>query len=264
MEREAFTIRRCAFPDVRAVTARSARSFARHSHEDYGIGLMVVGAHRSWSGRGMVEAGAGDLISVNPGEVHDGAPIGGMRAWTMLYFEPCAVRAIANALTEGAEGAFEFQWPVIADRGRRRAFEAAWRAFRAGDAAAAEERALILFAGLLRSAPEQATAPGGPGLVRAKARIDDTPAAPSSLAELAAEAGLSRWQTIRAFSRLTGLTPHAYRVQRRIDAARALIAGGAGLADAAVASGFADQSHFTRAFVRRYGLSPGRWAAAIR
>lgn len=264
MSLENFVIRRCALADVRAVEACSARSFARHTHDEYGIGVMIRGAHRSRSGRGLVEAGAGDVITVNPGEVHDGAPIGPVRAWTMLYFGRGAVAALTCDLSGGAAGNFEFPRPVIGDPRRAQAFGRAYRAFTSGDPGQAEELGLRLFAGLCATSRAERTAGDGPALARAKARIDDAPAAASSLAELAADAGLSRWQLIRGFARLTGLTPHAYRLQRRVDAARALIAGGAGLADAAAAAGFADQSHFTRAFVRRYGLTPGAWAAAAR
>jgi AraC-like DNA-binding protein len=52
-------------------------------------------------------------------------------------------------------------------------------------------------------------------------------------------------------------------MQRRIDRARRLIAGRTPLAEAAVASGFADQSHMTRVFVRKYGVSPGLYADAV-
>ena len=74
--------------------------------------------------------------------------------------------------------------------------------------------------------------------------------------------GLDRFQVLRSFARATGMTPHAYLVQRRIDLVRRLIASGQPLAQAAVASGFADQSHMTRIFVRKYGISPGAYARA--
>jgi AraC-like DNA-binding protein len=93
--------------------------------------------------------------------------------------------------------------------------------------------------------------------------IDDAPAAAVSLAELAGVAGLSRFQLVRQFARATGLTPHAYLIQRRIEAARVLLARGSALADAAAASGFADQSHMTRIFIRTYGITPGAYAAAL-
>jgi AraC-like DNA-binding protein len=59
------------------------------------------------------------------------------------------------------------------------------------------------------------------------------------------------------------LTPHSYLLQRRVQLARRLIARGASLADASLGSGFADQSHMTRMFVRTYGVSPRTYADAI-
>ena len=69
---------------------------------------------------------------------------------------------------------------------------------------------------------------------------------------------------MRGFARLTGLTPHAYVVQRRLDLARRLIRQGGALAEAAVDAGFADQSHMHRVFAAHYGFTPGAYAAAFR
>jgi AraC-like DNA-binding protein len=96
---------------------------------------------------------------------------------------------------------------------------------------------------------------------RARELLDDDPAAPVTLTELACASGLSRFQVVRGFSRAFGLTPHAYLIQRRIDLARQLITSGVALSDAAAASGFADQSHMTRHFVRRFGFPPGALSA---
>jgi len=45
---------------------------------------------------------------------------------------------------------------------------------------------------------------------------------------------------------------------------RAAIQAGTPLARAAAEAGFADQSHLTRQFKRAYGITPARWAAALR
>jgi AraC-like DNA-binding protein len=97
----------------------------------------------------------------------------------------------------------------------------------------------------------------------ARGMIDDDPARSVTLAELAQASGLSKFQLLRGFFRATGFTPHAYLVQRRIDLARRLIARRMPLAEAAFGSGFADQSHMTRIFVRKYGVSPGLYADAV-
>lgn len=260
MRNGAFSIRRIG--GATAVEARSARSFARHMHDEYGIGIIRAGAQRSWSGRGTVEAGAGDLITVNPGEVHDGAPIGESRTWAMLYVAPPHMAAIVSDLNEGARGTMEFSDPVVRDDLVAKRFAAAYAAQIGHANQVLEEQLILLVAGLLHQA--SALAATRSALAHAKARIDDDPAGDHPLAALAQEAGSSRFQTLRGFARLTGLTPHAYVVQRRLDLARAMIRRGAALADAASAAGFADQSHFHRSFMRRYGLTPGNYAAVMR
>ena len=265
MDRGSFAMRPCALQGVQAVEARSRHAFPRHTHDGYGIGLIVRGAQRSWSGRGTVEAGRGNIITCNPGEVHDGVPIGDTREWIMLYLAAPLVGAIVADIREGAAGDFEFADPVIRKQAQVRAFEGAYDALTARytDPGCAQERLILLLAGLLHDRPPSSTLVP-PELARAKARIDDDPAATITLAELAREAGMSRFQVVRGFAKFIGLTPHAYIVQRRLDAARALIAAGATLAIAAADCGFADQSHFNRTFIGRYGVTPGTYAEAVR
>ena len=121
---------------------------------------------------------------------------------------------------------------------------------------------LLLFAVLFGSAPTRVEAACG-CLARVRERIDDDPSIDHPLAELAALAGLSRFQLLRAFRRATGLTPHAYIVQRRLETARRLMREGAALAEAAAGAGFADQSHLHRTFRARYGFSPGAYGGAL-
>lgn len=54
---------------------------------------------------------------------------------------------------------------------------------------------------------------------KCKERIDAHPEIPVSLAELAAEAGLSRFHFLRAFKATTKLPPRAYRLQRQLQTA---------------------------------------------
>lgn len=234
-------------------------------HDEYGIGLIRHGAQMSRSGRGMVEAGAGDMITCNPGEVHDGLPIGDAgRAWTMLYFEQRLIADAAADIRDGKVGSYEFELPRLRSERIAARFRTLFAALTRPDGAGAcgEESLLKLLADLiLPSEPARFAFPSG--IARALARIDDAPAAALTLAELAREAGTSRFQLLRAFEKATGLTPHAYLVQRRLHRARRLIAQGTPLAESAAASGFADQSHMTRLFVRTYGISPGAYALAI-
>lgn len=77
---------------------------------------------------------------------------------------------------------------------------------------------------------------------------------------LAYECGLSPSHFARAFRASTGLPPHRWLLQRRVDRAKnALTNTGMSLVAIALSCGFADQSHFTRVFSRLVGISPGAW-----
>lgn len=259
-----FLMQRSALAGVQAVAARSDRTFSRHSHEQFGIGVIRHGAQASHSGRGQVQAQAGQVITVNPGEIHDGAPLGDAgRAWQMLYLDPSVAAEAAREFLPAGE--FEFPQPVFDDPVLARDVLALYAQAIASAEALACDALLLRVLARAAGGRRAAAAPSAPSAIRhARARIDDDPAASLSLADLAAACGLSRYQTLRAFARDTGMTPHAYQVQRRLLLARGWIRAGATLADAAAAGGFSDQSHMTRLFVRAYGLSPGRYAAAAR
>ncbi|EYT98420.1 Transcriptional regulator, AraC family [Pseudomonas aeruginosa PA99] len=253
---------------VEAMAADTAHAFGRHMHDQYGIGVILRGAQKSSSGRGIVEAEAGDIITVNPGEVHDGAPLGeNGRAWRMLYFSPAALADTILELTEGVADSAELSQPAMRDPDSATRFFSLFRAMTDPQGGHSEieahENLLLLLARLIDKGQGERPRAAPQGISQARTRIDDDPSAPLSLIELAGISGVSQFQLVRGFSKATGLTPHAYLVQRRLQRARNLIAGGAPLADAAQASGFSDQSHMTRLFVRTYGLSPGLYAAAM-
>jgi AraC-like DNA-binding protein len=59
------------------------------------------------------------------------------------------------------------------------------------------------------------------------------------------------------------MPPYAYLLQLRIAIGRRALADGASIAAAALAAGFADQSHFTREFRRRTGTTPGAYQSLV-
>ena len=76
--------------------------------------------------------------------------------------------------------------------------------------------------------------------------------------------GRDRWSLSRDFRTLYGTSPWRYVMMRRLDFCRQRMRAGERLVDIAADAGFADQSHMTRQFISRFGLSPGRWLRAIR
>ena len=77
------------------------------------------------------------------------------------------------------------------------------------------------------------------------------------LDQLCRYAGLSKSTLLRAFTKSKGITPYRYLETIRIGEAKKLLAEGVEPAEAAVRTGFSDQSHFTNYFNRFIGLTPG-------
>ncbi|KVC19779.1 AraC family transcriptional regulator [Burkholderia pseudomultivorans] len=85
-------------------------------------------------------------------------------------------------------------------------------------------------------------------------------AEPLRIADLAAHCGYGMRRFHQLFVDAFGETPHRYLQRLRLDAAAVLLAEGRhSLIDIAGSVGFADQSAFTHAFTKRFGIAPGRW-----
>lgn len=253
------------WPGVYGVQTDSARSFGRHMHGSFGIGWLEAGAQRSASGRGQVEAFAGDLLAHNPGEVHDGRPLGQVsRRWSMLHLEPAVLAGMADG-----QGQVELLRPVMRDARLQQALVRAlqrlqhWQTHDAGRLACEEALAQVCGLLLARHATVAPARAEMGALQHVRERLADDQLQVPTLDALARLAGMGgRYQLLRCFARVHGLPPHAWLLQQRAERARQLIAAGAVLADAALAAGFADQSHMTRVFVRQFGYTPGAWRQA--
>ena len=115
---------------------------------------------------------------------------------------------------------------------------------------------------LLRSGVERDTSvSGAPDWIgRARELLRDTclTPGPRSVREVAAELGVHPVHLARRFRQHFDATPGEYLRRCRLDRARWLVRRSrAALADIATATGFSDQSHFTNAFRKSFGVSPG-------
>jgi AraC-like DNA-binding protein len=90
--------------------------------------------------------------------------------------------------------------------------------------------------------------------------LDEHIAEPVTLDAAATALGRSVPHLVRSFTRQFGVSPHAYVIGRRIDAARRELLRGARPADVATAVGFYDQAHFTRHFKRHTSMTPARFS----
>ena len=260
---------RIRFDEPRSGVQRLAARFGGHAydthrHETYGVGLTLWGA-QSFHYRGALRTSHGGQVMVlHPDEAHDGhATVDAGFAYRMLYVDPAAVSAAIG-------GQPPFVPEVVADDPvlaglLREAFADFPEALEPLAVDAVIER----LAGRLAARSDDRPRTRGTAVAhRAVARARDFLAAEAhrtvASEELETVTGLDRFALARHFRAATGTSPHRYQVGRRLARAQKMIAEGAALSDAAAATGFADQSHLTRHFAARFGLTPGRWATLAR
>jgi AraC family transcriptional regulator len=95
--------------------------------------------------------------------------------------------------------------------------------------------------------------------------VEASIAAPPSVTELAALAGVHASHVLRTFRQYHGCTVAAYVRRQRLERARAEIATTTlPLSMIALQVGFADQSHLTRVFRQAFGETPGQYARSLR
>jgi AraC-like DNA-binding protein len=88
---------------------------------------------------------------------------------------------------------------------------------------------------------------------------------PPSLSKIASEIGLHPSHLARVFRANYGESIGEHGRRLRLEwAAQRLVGSDEGLASIATRAGFADQSHLTREFKRRFGVTPGRYRLAHR
>ena len=90
--------------------------------------------------------------------------------------------------------------------------------------------------------------------------LDDGVVPAVTLAQAARLLDRSVPHLVRSFTRTFGVSPHAYLIGRRVEAARRLLLTGAPAAHVATAVGFYDQAHLTRHFKRHTSVTPADYA----
>jgi AraC-like DNA-binding protein len=86
-----------------------------------------------------------------------------------------------------------------------------------------------------------------------------------SIADLAREVQISPFHFIRQFEAVFGVTPHQFRIQTRLDAAKRLLAMGQhSVTDVCMEVGFSSLGSFSALFTRRVGEAPSAYRRRVR
>ena len=233
-------------------------SYPAHSHDTWTVLIVDRGAiDYSLDTRRCAAAGASVAI-LPPGVVHDGQPAGGAREgfWKRnLYLEAdqLPVESIGAAVDK----------TVLTDEVLRRALSELHDSLVTGEEALDGESRLALIRDRILRHLRPLTVPETPEIGIAhqlRQLLDERAVQPLRLGDAAAMLDRSVPHLVRSFTSTFGVSPHAYLVGRRIDAARPLLLAGLPTAEVAATVGFYDQAHFTRHFKRHLSTTPARYA----
>ena len=234
----------------------------------YGAGEFIVQdqAHR---------VGPGDLFIARPGVIHQIVNTGrlGMElSWVSFQWTPASTKpsgAVDDLLRDFAEA------PVLVAPDAQGQIGALWQALRAvasappGAAYEAQYQAVAtaLILGIAQTGAGREhlpdAEPSRPEASDLAARlavrfIHDNLNRPLPLAEIAAQAHLSARHLSRLLTRFTGKSPAHYITHARMDRARGLLLRSqTPIKEIAVAVGYPDVHHFSRAFTAHFGTPPG-------
>ncbi len=247
----------------------TAQHFSPHAHDALVIAVTEAGGS-AYASRGRAgEADPSVLLVFNPTEPHAGH-MRGSRYWRYraLYLDEVAMTPLLQGL--GRSTLPGFTTNAVRDPALIAAFADTHRTLDSdGDPMLARERLLDACGRLFdrhaeSAAPRRNTTADRPLVERTLATIRDRYRERLTVDGLAAAVGLSPFQLIRQFNRVTGMPPHAHLLRARLHAAIRCLRCDVSLAEAADAAGFYDQSALTNAFRRHYGITPGQYVAAQR
>lgn len=237
--------------------------FPRHWHEEWGIAVIEQGVNRFWMRGGWGEAPRGTIVVVPPGVIHDGGLSRSPWGERMSYLSVETMERIAQTCS-GRRQPPTFRSLVIDDddlAAQLRGLHDALSAAGGGDLFEADELLIRVIGTLLvrhgSVRAEEVRADQTQAIRRAKLLMRERLSEGITLHEIADAVGLSVYHFIREFRKRVGMTPHAWLQHLRVIAAQRLLSEGNPIADVAVATGFADQSHLTRVFRKTIGVTPG-------
>jgi AraC-like DNA-binding protein len=237
-------------------------------HDTASIAAVTAGTFQYRTGGGRAVLAPGGILLGDAGACFEcGHEHGTGDRCLAFSFAPALLESIVSGVPGARRAAFGVPHlpPVPALMPLLAAAEAA----RDGeDAVELEELALRLAAAVAATLADGAQPAAAPSrrderrISDALCRIEGEAHEPLALADLAHEAGMSRYHFLRTFRQVAGMTPHQLVLRTRLHrAAVRLRTSDYSISTIAFDAGFGDLSTFNRRFRRLMGCSPGAWRA---
>lgn len=242
--------------------------FPGHFHEYYTVSFIEAGLQHAVCQGADCRVSAGDVILFNPGEVHACEPVDGRTLDYRGLNIPLDVMAEVVKEVTLSEKKLHFSQPFLPQCELASSLRTLHRMVMEEESGLGKEETFLLlmgqliteYADLAEDALEEHT-----GTVDKMCTwLEEHYTERVSLDQLSERSGFNKYRLLRAFTREKGITPYHYLMTVRVGAAKKRLEEGADPLEAALDAGFSDQSHFTRAFKRLIGLTPGQYRDIFR
>jgi AraC-like DNA-binding protein len=254
-------------PHVKAVHGENvSHEFPRHIHNGLSIGIIMKG-ERVVEGKGQSHAiPKNSVFIINPGEPHTCKSFGREHSYFVISIDAGTVNAFASRISGKAKGLPRFKDTVLHHSELNLIIQQFFGLVKVSGSTLEKESmvvsllsTLILHHGekpprVCRNDSHTNTINNACEFIKANYSCN------ISLKHLSKAAGLSSFYFQRLFVKHLGVSPYDYLVQIRIKKAMELFNEGQSIVNAALNTGFADQSHFSRVFKRVTGITPGLFA----
>ena len=237
--------------------------FSNHFHEYYVIGFVEDGGRCLSCKNQEYFIRKGDIVLFNPGDNHGCVQSdGGVWDYRGIHLSKEVMSDYAEELT-GRRFLPSFSPNVIQNPEAACYLRALHeRIMRDSQDFSKEESLLLLLSLLLQQYGqpfENVVCECTAAIQKACAFMESHYAQHLWLEQLCQHVGLSKSTLLRAFTRTKGITPYCYLENIRIGKAKQLLEQGVSPLEAALQTGFSDQSHFTNYFRRFIGVAPGAY-----
>lgn len=237
--------------------------FPNHFHDYYVIGFVESGKRKLCCKNKEYNLKAGDIFIFNPDDNHGCVQLSDVEFSYISFNIP---KTTMQALTEKIESKkyinedIIFSKNVISDKEIASSICALYNLITSTAEKFEKEEMLVIIINLLRKHCKWQKTNVNNNYENEIAKVCDyielNYSQNISLEKLCSIVSLNKSTLLRVFTKEKGITPYRYLQSIRIIKARKLLEEGISPVDAAMITGFSDQSHFTRFFNLFTGLSP--------
>jgi AraC-like DNA-binding protein len=246
-------------------------TYAPHSHQQWSVGAILAGQSEFLCADRLHYVEQGALVVMNPDQVHACNPRQGSpwayymmhldKDWLADFLQQAGIRTSAlwrdTKVDTLCETALFEGFVVLAER-----------LMSAQCSSAEKEQKLKAYLTRLFLQLDQQNqntddqlAPNP--LYQVAAYLSEHCEEDRAIDSISAEFGYSAGYLVRAFKRHFNMTPHAYRLNRRVQLGQQALKQGEAISAVAQTTGFSDQAHFQRVFKQRVAATPDQYRRSV-